>query len=260
MPDNNRNNNNRNDIDDFFAQFDEPGAGHSRTGSRTARRSEHSRSERNRSSHSRAANQKTGSRKKQRNSSSSLSVKNGAAAVSRPKSTVLKILVMFILAAVMAVGIYTGILFLKAPSVNTDDIYSTLSQRSIMYDSEGNEIENLYFSDGNRTIVKYDSIPEDMVNAVVSIEDKKFFAFGGASSHDIQDGILDYNDENWREQARTLEKNGKYMYRIKELTWWEEELPTDKEMQHGLDVLKENNNIVDYIITHRSRNIQTKTS
>lgn len=179
MPDNNRNNNNRNDIDDFFAQFDEPGAGHSRSGSRTARRSEHSRSERNRSSHSRAANQKTGSRKKQRNSSSSLSVKNGAAAVSRPKSTVLKILVMFILAAVMAVGIYTGILFLKAPSVNTDDIYSTLSQRSIMYDSEGNEIENLYFSDGNRTIVKYDSIPEDMVNAVVSIEDKKFWKHNG---------------------------------------------------------------------------------
>lgn len=33
-----------------------------------------------------------------------------------------------------------------------------------------------------------------MRGEVFTIEDKKFFAFGGASSHDIQDGILDYND------------------------------------------------------------------
>ena len=85
---------------------------------------------------------------------------------------------------------------------------------------------------------------------VFTIEDKKFFAFGGASSHDIQDGILDYNDGNWREQAKELDKQSKYMYRIKDLSWWEEELPTDEEMQHGLDMLKENNDTVDYIITH----------
>lgn len=85
---------------------------------------------------------------------------------------------------------------------------------------------------------------------VFTIEDKKFFAFGGASSHDIQDGILDYEDEDWRDQAKTLEKQGKYMYRVKGLTWWAEELPTEDEMRHGLDKLKENNNTVDYIITH----------
>ena len=89
-----------------------------------------------------------------------------------------------------------------------------------------------------------------MRGEVFTIEDKKFFAFGGASSHDIQDGILDYNDKNWRKQAKELDKQGKYMYRIKDLSWWKEELPTDEEMQHGLKVLKENNNAVDYIITH----------
>ena len=78
----------------------------------------------------------------------------------------------------------------------------------------------------------------------------KFFAFGGASSHDIQDGILDYNDSNWQEKAKKLDKQGKYMYRVKDLSWWEEELPTDEEMQHGINVLKENNNMVDFIITH----------
>lgn len=89
-----------------------------------------------------------------------------------------------------------------------------------------------------------------MRGEVFNIQGKKFFVFGGASSHDISDGILDYNDEDWREKAKKLEASGKWMYRVKDLTWWEEELPTDQEMQHGLDKLKENNNVVDYIITH----------
>ena len=76
-----------------------------------------------------------------------------------------------------------------------------------------------------------------MRGEVFTIEDKKFFAFGGASSHDIQDGILDYIDKDWREEAKKLDKQGKYMYRIKDLSWWKEELPTVEEMQHGLDVL-----------------------
>ena len=85
---------------------------------------------------------------------------------------------------------------------------------------------------------------------VFIIEGKKLFAFGGASSHDIKDSILDYDDEDWRDKARELDRVGRNMYRIKGLTWWEEELPTETEMQHGLDVLKENNNTVDYILTH----------
>ena len=89
-----------------------------------------------------------------------------------------------------------------------------------------------------------------MRGEVFEIEGKKFFVFGGASSHDISDGILDYDDEDWREKARELDRTGKIMYRIKGLTWWEEELPSETEMQHGLDVLKESNNTVDYILTH----------
>lgn len=89
-----------------------------------------------------------------------------------------------------------------------------------------------------------------MRGEVFTIEDKKFFAFGGASSHDIQDGILDYNDEDWREKAKKLDRQGKYMYRIKGLSWWKEELPNEEEIKNGLDNLKKENNKVDYIITH----------
>ena len=89
-----------------------------------------------------------------------------------------------------------------------------------------------------------------MRGQVFVIEKKKFFTFGGASSHDIQDGILDYEDEDWRKQAKALEKNGKYMYRVKGLTWWPQELPTEEEMQTGRKNLEAHGNKVDFIITH----------
>ena len=85
---------------------------------------------------------------------------------------------------------------------------------------------------------------------VYTIEHKKFFAFGGASSHDISDGILDYEDEDWRDKAKALDKQGKYMYRIKGLSWWSEELPNEEEMDNGYENLERNNGCVDYIITH----------
>jgi hypothetical protein len=85
---------------------------------------------------------------------------------------------------------------------------------------------------------------------VFTIEAKKFFAFGGASSHDISDGILDGNNLNWKREAKRLELEGKYMYRIKGLSWWEQELPTQEEMQIGIDNLKLHNNKVDFILSH----------
>ena len=85
---------------------------------------------------------------------------------------------------------------------------------------------------------------------IFTIEDKKFFAFGGASSHDISDGILDYEDKDWKDKAKSLEMQGKYMYRVKGLSWWEEELPLPDEMDNGVINLQKENNKVDYVITH----------
>lgn len=95
------------------------------------------------------------------------------------KGNILAGLLYICLGMVFAVGIYVGIVFVKAPTVHTDDIYSMLDQRSIMYDANGEELENLYLSDGNRTIVDYDEMPENMVNAVVAIEDRKFWTHNG---------------------------------------------------------------------------------
>lgn len=85
---------------------------------------------------------------------------------------------------------------------------------------------------------------------VFEIEGKKFFVMGGASSHDISDGILDIEDEDWNQKAYVLDKQGKYMYRIKGLSYWTEELPSEEEMQNGIKNLEKHNWKVDYIISH----------
>lgn len=89
-----------------------------------------------------------------------------------------------------------------------------------------------------------------MRGQVFTIEDKKFFTFGGASSHDIQDGILDGNAKDLNKQIENMKYQGKYMYRINHISWWEQELPTEEEMQLGRDNLEKHGNKVDFILTH----------
>jgi hypothetical protein len=85
---------------------------------------------------------------------------------------------------------------------------------------------------------------------VYVIEGKKFFTFGGASSHDISDGLFDCNDKNYKKKVTALVKKGKWRFRVNGLSWWKEELPSKEEMEHGIDTLEKHNWSVDYIITH----------
>ena len=94
------------------------------------------------------------------------------------------------------------------------------------------------------------SIIHLMRGQVFTIEDRTFFTFGGASSHDISDGILEPDDPDFKEKIRQLDKNPYSLYRINHISWWERELPSENEMEMGLDNLKKQNNKVDYIITH----------
>ena len=85
---------------------------------------------------------------------------------------------------------------------------------------------------------------------VFNIKDKKFFTFGGASSHDISAGILELDDPLFKEKKRLLDKDPFALYRINHVSWWQRELPNDEEMEEGLINLERANNKVDYIITH----------
>ena len=85
-----------------------------------------------------------------------------------------------------------------------------------------------------------------MRGQVFDIQGKRFFTFGGASSHDVQDGILEPDDSRISKWYRDYDK----MFRINHTSWWKEELPSEEEMTEGMMNLKQNGSQVDYIITH----------
>jgi predicted phosphodiesterase len=89
-----------------------------------------------------------------------------------------------------------------------------------------------------------------MRGQVFNIEGKTFFTMGGASSHDIEDGILEKDDPELRKKIKALNEKEAFMYRINHISWWKEELPSDVEFVEGLRNLEKHNFSVDYVITH----------
>lgn len=104
---------------------------------------------------------------------------------------------------------------------------------------------NIYFIDGNHsnheilnslTVTTFcggkvhkirNNIIHLMRGEVFTINNKRFFAFGGANS----------TDKEWRVEGKS---------------WWKEECPSAEEMQYARDNLKKHDNKVDYILTHTS--------
>lgn len=88
---------------------------------------------------------------------------------------------------------------------------------------------------------------------IYDIDNKKFFVFGGASSHDISDGIVDIHDYDtfveYRHAIAKMNQDNK-MYRIRDISWWDREMPTISEMNYALDNLKKHDFKIDYVISH----------
>ncbi len=103
---------------------------------------------------------------------------------------------------------------------------------------------------GGRVNFVRPSVIHLMRGQVFSIENKTFFAFGGASSHDISAGILEPDDPDFRKKKKRLDRNPFALYRINHVSWWERELPNEEEMQEGLDNLQKQNYKIDFIVTH----------
>ena len=106
----------------------------------------------------------------------------------------------------------------------------------------GGEFEAVDFHGGKAHKIR-SSIYHLMRGYVFELCGKKIFAFGGASSHDIKDGIVEADEYD----SRTMRNK---MIRINHVSWWKEELPSCEEMDFGLKSLADNNNTVDYIVTH----------
>ena len=67
-----------------------------------------------------------------------------------------------------------------------------------------------------------------MRGQVYELNGRKFFTMGGASSHDIQDGILEPDDPDFEEKFQQLEQRGA-LFRVNHRSWWAEELPSEAE-------------------------------
>ena len=84
---------------------------------------------------------------------------------------------------------------------------------------------------------------------IFELAGKRFFTMGGASCHDVQDGILEPDDPFFKLKYLRLMKKNAY-FRVNHLSWWKEELPSAEEYRTARETLDRANWDVDYIITH----------
>ena len=84
---------------------------------------------------------------------------------------------------------------------------------------------------------------------VFELGGKRIFAMGGASSHDIRDGILEPGDPLFLEKFRRLSAQGA-LFRVNHRSWWKEELPGEAEYEEARTNLENAGWKVDYIISH----------
>ena len=88
-----------------------------------------------------------------------------------------------------------------------------------------------------------------MRGQVFEIDGISFFTMGGAASHDIQDGILDPASPGF-EQEYWFKRRTRQIFRVKGVSWWPQEMPSEEEYEEAVRNLERVNWKVDCILTH----------
>lgn len=91
---------------------------------------------------------------------------------------ILKWFLLLIILCVLTAVAYVGFIIFTTPEVDPDNIYAELNQTSTIHDDQG-EVFEYVDTLQNRTNVTYDQLPQDLIDAFVSIEDKTFFEHNG---------------------------------------------------------------------------------
>ncbi len=86
-------------------------------------------------------------------------------------------------------GIFVGSLIAAAPDISALTV-SPSESATCIYDEDGNILRKLTLSSSNREIVSLDEIPVSLQNAVVAIEDERFFEHGGIDLRGIARAFL----------------------------------------------------------------------
>ncbi len=97
----------------------------------------------------------------------------------------IKIILGIVVTAVIVVfslvlGVYNGIMD-GTPSISDVNIMPS-GYATFIYDTEGNQLQQLNSADGNRISVSIDEIPLNMQHAIVAIEDSRFYEHNGVDA------------------------------------------------------------------------------
>lgn len=99
------------------------------------------------------------------------------------------LLALFIICTGVVIGVVTGVID-KTDSLDLEDL-KLYKETSFVYDKDGNQI-GAFFDLENRVTVEYDDIPEHVVDAVISIEDERFFKHNGVDIKRTAGAIFTY--------------------------------------------------------------------
>lgn len=113
---------------------------------------------------------------------------------------------LFLIAAILCSASVVFVIFAECskdlPNVEKLKFYSP-SETTRIYSSDGKLLATLFKE--NREWAKYDQIPKDLINAILAIEDSRFYEHRGISFKDIARAIyIDYKKRSLSQGASTI--------------------------------------------------------
>ncbi|MBQ7372654.1 MAG: PBP1A family penicillin-binding protein [Blautia sp.] len=135
---------------------------------------------------------------------SSTSMLGKKAHVSLVRLLFIALITLCVAVVCVATGAFRGVID-NAPDVEDIDIMP-LGYATFLYDSEGNQLRKLSAPDSNRLPVSIEQIPEDLQNAVVAIEDERFYEHNGIDARGILRAFVNgvTNNLSFNEGASTI--------------------------------------------------------
>ncbi|MZQ76123.1 MAG: penicillin-binding protein [Peptoclostridium sp.] len=104
------------------------------------------------------------------------------------KSILSTFIVLFLLLGVTAGGIIFAVLKNTSP-IDPSNIQNMLDDSSFIYDKDGNLIEKVH-SDSFRSVVSIETMPKDLQNAFIAIEDERFYKHHGVDPKRIIGAVI----------------------------------------------------------------------
>lgn len=109
-------------------------------------------------------------------------------------SKILKLVIIILLTVFTLFAGFLGVSIVgvleKTPSIDVSKVDSALAQTSEIVDADGNKIETIqtkFF----RELISYEEIPENLINAFISIEDVRFYKHNGVDPIGIVASLVD---------------------------------------------------------------------